>query len=58
MICILSSNVEFGVIGKGPQEIGLGFATAARAAFCREGSKSIHYLSGCWKISPRLWIIV
>lgn len=51
MICILSSNVEFGVIDKSPQEIGLSFATAVRAAHCSEGSRSMHYLSGCWKIT-------
>lgn len=32
MVCILSSNVEFGVIGKGLQEIGLRCATGLHTA--------------------------
>lgn len=40
----LSSDVDFGVIGKGLLETGLGFTTAVRAAHYSEGGMSIHCL--------------
>lgn len=47
---------EYGGIGRGSLEIGLSFLTAMRVAHCSEGVISIHYLSGSWKIRPRLCI--
>lgn len=44
MIGILSSDVDLGVIGKGPLETGLSFATVVRAAHCSAGGMSIHCL--------------
>lgn len=44
MIGIISSDVDLGVIGKGPLETGLSFATVVRAAHCSEGGMSIHCL--------------
>lgn len=49
MICILSSDMDFGVIGKGPLETGLSFVTALRAAHCSEGGMSIHCLGAQFK---------